>query len=232
MKHSITLSTIHQRRKQRPRVDAVLAVKLYLEDESATATSVAKILGVDRHAVARAVKNAGHVLRVKTGNYRVDRDRVVSLYLESDDRSANEIAHMMGHSPSHIAAILRDRGVYDPMRVGARRVGVACTMCHEQEVFKNGKCRTCLKEYYYWANLTKKFGVTQELWQQMFDKQEGECAICGANNSELVPDHCHTTNIFRGLLCRVCNAAIGQLGDTASGVLRAYEYLKRAEANG
>ena len=39
-------------------------------------------------------------------------------------------------------------------------------------------------------------------------------------------DHRHDTGKIRGLLCRNCNKAIGQLGDTPKGVLKAYEYLK------
>lgn len=54
------------------------------------------------------------------------------------------------------------------------------------------------------------------------------CEICGKIN-ELCYDHCHTTMKFRGVICRSCNKAIGQLGDTADSVLKAYKYLERFE---
>ena len=50
------------------------------------------------------------------------------------------------------------------------------------------------------------------------------CAICGTMD-DLVYDHCHATGDWRGVLCRPHNAAIGQLGDTVSGVQRAIKYL-------
>ncbi len=54
---------------------------------------------------------------------------------------------------------------------------------------------------------------------------DGTCAICGRNGRELVVDHDHATGEIRGWLCRPCNSAIGQLGDTASSVMRAVLYL-------
>lgn len=37
--------------------------------------------------------------------------------------------------------------------------------------------------------------------------QAGACAMCSARRGSLVVDHCHTTGLIRGLLCRSCNAA-------------------------
>jgi hypothetical protein len=45
----------------------------------------------------------------------------------------------------------------------------------------------------------------------------------------LALDHDPTTNVFRGWLCNGCNTAIGALGDSLEGVLRAVDYLKRYE---
>lgn len=55
-------------------------------------------------------------------------------------------------------------------------------------------------------------------------KSSAGCMICN-KNTELCYDHCHTTMKFRGVLCRSCNKAIGQLGDTADSLKKAYEYL-------
>ena len=38
-------------------------------------------------------------------------------------------------------------------------------------------------------------------------------------------DHDHTTDTFRGWLCKQCNVGIGQLGDDLEGVMRAVKYL-------
>lgn len=53
---------------------------------------------------------------------------------------------------------------------------------------------------------------------------DAECAICGTV-TDLVYDHDHDTMQFRGVLCRLHNAAIGQLGDSAAGVWKAFEYI-------
>lgn len=55
----------------------------------------------------------------------------------------------------------------------------------------------------------------------------GKCSICrrpfGAKGPHL--DHDHETGLARGYLCSQCNLAIGQLGDNAEAVGRAYAYL-------
>jgi hypothetical protein len=43
-----------------------------------------------------------------------------------------------------------------------------------------------------------------ELW---YDTDQ-HCSICG-DEGDLVQDHCHTTGLFRGYLCRSCNLAEG-----------------------
>lgn len=58
------------------------------------------------------------------------------------------------------------------------------------------------------------------------------CEICGRTptRASLHLDHCHETNKFRGWLCSSCNNGIGLLGDNSANVLRAVEYLRRAES--
>lgn len=58
------------------------------------------------------------------------------------------------------------------------------------------------------------------------------CECCGGlpngKNHSLHLDHCHETGRFRGWLCFRCNSAIGKLGDTIDGVLRAASYLAKS----
>lgn len=56
--------------------------------------------------------------------------------------------------------------------------------------------------------------------------KDRQCEICGKESS-LIVDHCHKTNVIRGVLCGTCNTAIGLLGDTFEGVKKAYDYLLR-----
>lgn len=49
----------------------------------------------------------------------------------------------------------------------------------------------------------------------LFDWQDGRCAMCGGSNvtRRLVLDHCHYTGLVRGYLCGRCNAVEGQSFD-------------------
>lgn len=81
-----------------------------------------------------------------------------------------------------------------------------------------------VKEWNY-----KKYGLTYKTYLELFEKQNGVCALCGRPPSEklLVVDHDHKTNKVRGLLHRSCNAALGILGDSIEGIEIALSYLKR-----
>lgn len=58
-----------------------------------------------------------------------------------------------------------------------------------------------------------KYGITPEDYNEMFQKQNGLCAICGKPQSNLkrslAVDHCHISGKIRGLLCPVCNSMLG-----------------------
>lgn len=75
--------------------------------------------------------------------------------------------------------------------------------------------------------LKAKFGITIDEYDAMFKAQRGRCAICGEKYGKtLHVDHCHRTNVVRGLLCQKCNMAIGLLQDSAKLLNRAISYLK------
>lgn len=72
----------------------------------------------------------------------------------------------------------------------------------------------------------KRYGLE---YQQWVDIRTAPCGICGSTK-DICVDHCHTTGRVRGALCRACNAAIGALGDTIEGLMRAVRYLERSVA--
>lgn len=73
--------------------------------------------------------------------------------------------------------------------------------------------------------------ITQRLRREHI-KRHGppseDCSICG--KSDIVFDHCHSTNQFRGWICRSCNSGIGKMGDTYRDVQDRADYLKEFEA--
>lgn len=76
-------------------------------------------------------------------------------------------------------------------------------------------------------NKLKRYGVTIEKYNQMFEAQNGVCAICGeaSNDKSLAVDHDHQTKVVRGLLCISCNLSIGHARDSIEILQKAIEYL-------
>lgn len=82
--------------------------------------------------------------------------------------------------------------------------------------------------------LVKRYGITGDQYRSMLERQGGVCKICGRTPEEvsdktawrLAVDHCHQTGAVRGLLCRACNTAIGQLQESEEIIMKALEYVR------
>jgi hypothetical protein len=76
----------------------------------------------------------------------------------------------------------------------------------------------------------RKYGISQEQFDELLKTQNGQCAVCQMNfadaNKAAFVDHCHATGRVRGLLCTKCNSGIGLLGDTLERLEAAVAYLK------
>jgi hypothetical protein len=70
----------------------------------------------------------------------------------------------------------------------------------------------------------KKMGITEEKYGQIFDSQNGVCAICkGPPDTRwkmLAVDHDHGTGKVRGLLCMTCNTLLGRLESQWDSVMQ------------
>jgi hypothetical protein len=101
-------------------------------------------------------------------------------------------------------------------------------------------CKQCqkrhAKEYHkrkgYEQSLIKKYGISLEDYNKMYDLQDGVCGICGLEQSvdfsdRLFVDHCHTTGVVRGLLCHHCNTALGHFKDDPRLLNKASAYLMK-----
>ena len=91
---------------------------------------------------------------------------------------------------------------------------------------KTEKCkRTLVKNW-----LASKYNLTEEQYQDLWDKQEGLCAVCGREeeetNQRLHVDHNHTDNVVRGLLCGKCNRGIGMFNEEEPLLQKAIDYLR------
>jgi hypothetical protein len=80
--------------------------------------------------------------------------------------------------------------------------------------------------------LRRRYGISPEEYNQLFEAQGGVCAICHRpcrSGRALAVDHDHHTGKVRGLLCVCCNQAIGAFGDDPEVMSRALRYLRLAE---
>lgn len=79
-------------------------------------------------------------------------------------------------------------------------------------------------------NLLRRYGITLEQYNELLEKQEENCAMCGRHQSEfktrLAVDHNHHTGEIRGLLCNYCNHRVVGKHRDPDLVLRLYNYLK------
>ena len=80
------------------------------------------------------------------------------------------------------------------------------------------------------SSLLRKYGITREQYEDMYEQQEGCCAICSQHESTftraLAVDHCHQTGKVRGLLCVNCNVGLGNFKDSEEFLTAAIAYLK------
>jgi hypothetical protein len=74
--------------------------------------------------------------------------------------------------------------------------------------------------------LRYKYGLKEEDFNIMSEKQEHRCKICSKQVDTLYVDHCHETSKIRGLLCSNCNTGLGFFKDDISVLEKAIAYLK------
>lgn len=82
------------------------------------------------------------------------------------------------------------------------------------------KCKQCLIKKDK-LNKLKKFELTTNDYNELLKKG---CSICG-QLEDLVIDHKHENEKFRGILCRTCNSGLGHFKDDSDLLLKAAAYL-------
>ena len=97
---------------------------------------------------------------------------------------------------------------------------------------RKGICKECVKQSDWYnperlreKHLARKYGISEEVYQHMYDLQGGACKICDKKFSQLFVDHCHDSGKVRGLLCHRCNILLGHSLDNISTLANAITYL-------
>lgn len=79
--------------------------------------------------------------------------------------------------------------------------------------------------------LKSNYGITIDQYNEMFNSQQGKCAICGTHQSNLSKrlsvDHDHQTGEIRELLCNFCNTSLGNFKEDIDLIKKAISYLEK-----
>jgi hypothetical protein len=122
------------------------------------------------------------------------------------------------------------------------------TEFHKNKVNEDGfqhRCKSCKKKYdVEWrkhrdktiernSNYKRKYGITIEDYNKMFEEQHGCCVICGRHQTEmkeiLAVEHSHETGKVRGLVCNRCNIIIGFFEDYPQLIITIKNYIGMSE---
>lgn len=107
--------------------------------------------------------------------------------------------------------------------------------CHRAD------CRDCflkskdkVKERKF--HLDKKYNITLDQYNDMYEEQQGRCAICGTDQPggsgiHFAVDHDHVTGQVRSLLCQGCNTGLGKFKDNPDLLRAAQLYLLLHDSN-
>lgn len=79
--------------------------------------------------------------------------------------------------------------------------------------------------------LIKKYGISIEDFDKMYNSQNGKCATCNKlcpNNSRngLYVDHNHSNGKLRSLLCSNCNRVLGLIAENKTTLENMIKYLE------
>ena len=84
-------------------------------------------------------------------------------------------------------------------------------------------------------SMSKKYGITPEEYDAVYEKQSGNCAACGSPLSSdgkewrmwdsPRTDHCHKTGRVRGIIHNRCNLILGLIHDDAGLLAKLIDYL-------
>lgn len=84
-----------------------------------------------------------------------------------------------------------------------------------------------------------KYGLDWEEYEHLHKLANGRCEICekplslmtNPETETAYVDHDHISGKVRGILCRVCNVALGGFKDSRLHLQKAIEYLDKYEIN-
>jgi hypothetical protein len=152
------------------------------------------------------------------------------------------------HLAKPLLAFHRHRGTVD----GRATYCKDCALAYDRTVRKKSKLRAhkewlkipenrenvrkYLRVYHRKYHLAG-YGLTPQMYENMFDAQDGRCALCQTHAVDcmrgiLVIDHDHETGKVRALLCGKCNSGLGMFADNPALMRLAAEYVAQHKGGG
>jgi hypothetical protein len=96
---------------------------------------------------------------------------------------------------------------------------------HPQEIAEHK--HKSAQSHNHWT-LQTRYGITEDEYQEMYQRQNGLCAACNKPSTgkrRLHVDHDHETGAVRGLLCQGCNTVLGMAHDDVDRLMSLAAYL-------
>ena len=89
---------------------------------------------------------------------------------------------------------------------------------------------TAKRKRAYTLRRFKRYGITEEYYNQMLTEQNHSCFLCtkpfdDTYSRKACIDHNHATGKVRHLLCRICNLMVGHCKDDPNLVQTSIDYL-------
>lgn len=123
----------------------------------------------------------------------------------------------------------------------------SCKLCDKprhQQYYKKHKDKWPVRNKKYYKLHRKErnqyyaayaHGMTIAERESFIINKGNRCEVCNISreshfeifNKDLCIDHCHKTNINKGVLCCMCNSAAGHLRDNPDLTYKLFEYLER-----
>ena len=106
-----------------------------------------------------------------------------------------------------------------------------CRGCHRENQKRHSipENQERLRQTRLRARIKNRYGITWQQYESLYRQQGGVCAICQgvplSPGKRLGVDHDHSTGKVRGLLCGLCNTALGGFREDPSLLRAAIAYL-------
>lgn len=138
--------------------------------------------------------------------------------IHREELSVSKADYQRAHRANHLEEYrIRERAYYFKNKDKKRAQAKAYRLANKE------KCRLATKKWDFIHREEKmarvrmrKFGLSQEAFDGLLDKQGGVCAICNKvnwNGKGPHVDHDHITGKVRGILCHSCNVSLGLIKD-------------------